>query len=82
MIFSHIGAKNILDSKTIRRFLEEPDIPGYSRVKRVMDRNFSTRENINRLFQSLVKFLMSTKMSLVYIREELDVIDDTFRSFE
>nr|WP_292733865.1 IS1634 family transposase [Methanocalculus sp.] len=75
-------AGNIPDSKTISRFLEELDILGYSRVKLVMDRGFSTKENINRLFQSHVKFLMSTKMSLVYIREELDAIYDTFRSFE
>ncbi len=73
---------NILDSKTIRRFLEELDILGYSRVKLVMDRGFSTKENINRLYQSHVKFLMATKMSLVYIREQLDPIYDTFRSFE
>lgn len=47
-----------------------------------MDPRFYSRDNINGLFQNHVKFLVSVKMSLVFVRKELDAIYDTFRSFE
>jgi transposase len=72
----------IPDSKTLRHLLEDLDILGYSRVKLVMDRGFYSKDNINSLFQNRVKFLVSAKMSLVFIKKELDAIYDTFRSFE
>ena len=75
-------AGNIPDSKTIRRFLEELDILGYSKVKLIMDRGFFSEYNINSLFQNHIKFLMSAKMSLNFIQNELDNIYDTFRDFE
>ena len=75
-------AGNIPDTKTVRCLLEELDILGYSKVKLVMDRGFYSKDNINGLFQDHVKFLMSVRMSLTFIRKELDVIYDTFRSFE
>ena len=75
-------AGNIPDSKTIRRFLEELDILGYSKVKLIMDRGFFSEYNINSLFQNHIKFLMSAKMSLNFIQNELDEVYDTFRDFE
>jgi len=75
-------AGNIPDTKTIRHLLHDLDILGYSKVKLVMDRGFYSRDNINSLFQNHVKFLVSVKMSLVFVRKELDTIYDTFRSFE
>lgn len=75
-------AGDIPDSKTIRRLLDELDILEYSKVKLVMDRGLYSRDNINSLFQNHVKFLVSVKMSLLFIRKELDAIYDTFRSFE
>jgi len=75
-------AGNIPDTKTIRHLLEELEILGYSRVKLVMDRGFYSKDNINSLFQNHVKFLVAARMSLVFIRKELDAIYDTFRSFE
>jgi len=75
-------AGNIPDSKTICHLLDELNILGYSKVKLVMDRGFYSTDNINNLFQNHVKFLVSVKMSLIFIRNELDAIYDTFRSFE
>ncbi|KAF5086978.1 IS1634 family transposase ISMhu8 [anaerobic digester metagenome] len=75
-------AGNIPDSKTIRRFLEELDILGYSKVKLIMDRGFFSEYNINSLFQNHIKFLMSAKISLNFIQNELDDIYDSFRDFE
>lgn len=73
---------NIPDVKTIRHLLEDLNILGYSKVKLVMDRGFYSEYNINCLFQNHVKFLVSAKMSLNFIRNELDAIYDNFRSFE
>ena len=75
-------AGNIPDSKTIHRLLEELEILGYSKVKLVMDRGFYSEYNINCLYQNHVKFLVSAKMSLNFIRNELDEIYESFRSFE
>ena len=75
-------AGNIPDVITIRHLLEDLSILGYSRVKLVMDRGFYSEYNINCLFQNHVKFLVSVKMSLVFVRKELDAIYDPFRSFE
>lgn len=75
-------AGNIPDTKTVRCLLEELEILGYSRVKLVMDRGFYSKDNINGLFQDHMKFLMSVRMSLTFVRNELDAIYDMFRSFE
>jgi len=47
-----------------------------------MDRGFYSEDNITSLFQNHVKFLVSVKMSLAFVRKELDAIYETFRSFE
>jgi transposase len=75
-------AGNIPDAKTVRHLLEDLDILGYSKVKLVMDRGFYSEYNINCLYRNHVKFLMSAKMSLAFVRKELDAIYDTFKSFE
>ena len=75
-------AGNIPDTKTIYHLLEDFEILGHSKVKLVMDRGFYSEYNINCLYQNHVKFLVSAKMSLNFIRNELDAIYDTFRSFD
>ena len=75
-------AGNTPDFKTIHRLIEELDILGFSKVKLVLDRGFYSEDNINNLFKNHVKFLAGVSMSLTFVREELDAIYDTFRSFE
>ena len=75
-------AGNIPDSKTIKNLLADLDILGFSKVKLVMDRGFYSEDNINALFKEHLKFMISVKMSLAFIRKELDAIYDGFRSFE
>ncbi|MEI3614997.1 transposase [Pseudogracilibacillus sp. SO30301A] len=75
-------AGNIPDSKTVRNLLADLDVLGFSKVKLVMDRGFYSKENINALLKDHVKFLIAAKVSLVFIRKELDAIYDDFRSFE
>jgi transposase len=75
-------AGNIPDAKTVHRLLEELDILGYSKLKLVMDRGFYSEYNINELYRNHVKFLISVRMSLAFVRKELDSIYDSFLNFE
>lgn len=75
-------AGNIPDSKPIYRLLEELNILGYSKIKQVMDRGFYSEYNINELYRNHVKFLISVRISLAFVRKELDSIFDTFQNFE
>ncbi len=75
-------AGNIPDSKTIKNLLAELDVLGFHKVKLVMDRGFYSEANVNALYKEHLKFLMAVKTSLSFVRKELDVIYDTFRSFE
>jgi hypothetical protein len=75
-------AGNIPDSKTIKNLLADLDVLGFSKVKLVMDRGFYSEDNINALFKEHLKFLISAKISLAFIRKHLDTIYDDFLSFE
>jgi len=75
-------AGNIPDSKTVHRLLTDLNRLGFSKVKLVMDRGFYSEANINALFQNHQKFLIATKMSLKFVRDNLAPIYDEFRSFE
>ena len=75
-------AGNIPDSKTVSRLLEDLNILGYSKVKLAMDRGFFSESNVNDLYKNHMKFLISVKMSLVFIRKGLDPIYDHLQDFE
>ena len=75
-------AGNILDLMTVRTLLSELDIFGYKKVKLVMDRGFYKEENINGLLKDHLKFLVAVKMSLKYVRDELDKVYEEFLTFE
>lgn len=73
---------NIPDSKTIQHLIADLDQLGFSKIKLVMDRGFYSGANINMLYKAHLKFLLSAKMSLTFIKENLEPLYDTFRSFE
>lgn len=75
-------AGNIPDSKTIRNLLADLDILGFSKIKLVMDRGFYSQDNINALYKDHLKFLLAGKISLSFIKKELEGIYENFRSFE
>ena len=75
-------AGNIPDSKTVKQLLTDLGVLNLPKLKLVMDRGFYSKENINGLFKDHIKFLIATKTSLKFIRENLEPIYDTFRSFE
>ena len=67
-------AGNIPDSKTVKHLLEDLDILGIGKTKFVMDRGFYSEDNINGLYKEHVKFLVGVKMSLKFIRKNLDLV--------
>lgn len=75
-------AGNIPDSKTLKPLLADLETLGYTKVKLVMDRGFYSEDNINALYKEHLKFLISVRMSLSFVRQELDLIYEDFRSFE
>lgn len=74
-------AGNIPDSKTVKHLLEDLDILGFGKTKFVMDRGFYSEDNINGLYREHVKFLIGVKLSLKFIKSNLDAIYDDIRMF-
>ena len=71
---------NIPDVKTLKNLLADMDFLGFGKVKLVMDRGFYSKDNVNALYQNHLKFLMATKVSLKFVRKELDKVRDTIRT--
>lgn len=75
-------AGNIPDSKTLGPLLADMDHLGFGKVKLVMDKGFYKKENIDALYDGHRKFLLSVPMSLKFIKESLNPIYDSIRSYE
>jgi|WetSurMetagenome_2_1015567.scaffolds.fasta_scaffold73804_2 hypothetical protein len=71
---------NITDVKTIQNLLADIDFLELDKVKLVMDRGFYSADNINALFRSHYKFLISTKTSLNFVKRKLDEVCGTMVS--
>ena len=74
-------AGNITDVKTVKNLLADIDFFGYDKIKLVMDRGFYSEENINDLYKNHLKFLIATKLSLKFVKIELDKVRDTIRTW-
>lgn len=72
---------NITDVKTVKNLLADLDFLGYKKTKLVMDRGFYSEENVNALYLNHLKFLIGTKLSLKYVKKELDKVRPEIRSW-
>lgn len=72
-------AGNIPDVTTVKNLLADMDFLGYKKIKLVMDRGFYSEANINGLYQNHLKFLIATKLSVKFVKTELDKARDTIR---
>lgn len=72
---------NITDVTTVKNLLADMNFLGYDKVKLVMDRGFYSEVNINGLYQNHYKFLIATKISLKFIKKELDKVVDTLNTW-
>src|SRR5665811_1846319 len=67
--------------KTVKNLLADIDFFGYDKIKLVMDRGFYSEANINDLYQSHLKFLIAAKVSLKFVKAELDKVRDSLRTW-
>ena len=74
-------AGNISDVKTINKLLSDMKALGYEKVKVVLDRGFFSAANINDLYKNHLKFLIGAKLSLKLVKNHLDPVRDTMRSW-
>jgi len=63
---------NIPDSKTVKNLLEDLKFFGFEKIHAVMDRGFYSEDNINGMYKEHIKFLMGVRLSLAYVKKELD----------
>ena len=63
---------NISDVSTVKQLLKDMEFLGCKGVKLVLDRGFYSERNINELCTERLKFLLGTKLSVKYIRAELN----------
>lgn len=62
-------AGNIPDVKTVKVYLRELDVLGYSKVKVVKDRGFYSVENINALYKNHIRFVVGGKTGVSFVRD-------------
>lgn len=74
-------AGNIPDSKTLTHLLSDMKQLEFPKLKLLMDRGFYSKDNISELFEGHIKFLVSTRMSLSFIKSKLEDIYDDFSSY-
>jgi transposase len=72
---------NIQDVKTVKGMLADLDFLGLQKVHVVMDRGFYSADNINGLYKEHHKFLMGAKLSLAFVKNQLDVSRDVIRQW-
>ena len=72
---------NITDVKTVKNLLADLDYFGYQKVRMVMDRGFYSEDNINGLFRDHIKFLIGVRLSLKFVKTELEQYRDSVRTW-
>lgn len=72
---------NINDVKTVKNMLADMDFLGLRKVHLVMDRGFYSTENINGLYKEHHKFLMGAKLSLTFVKKQLDAVRPSIRQW-
>ena len=72
---------SISDKAHLRYMLADNEFINAKRTQFVMDRGFYSEGNINSLYREHVKFLVGVKLSLKFIRKNLDEVYDNIRMF-
>ena len=73
---------NIPDVKTVRKLLKDVAFLDISKVKLVMDRGFYSTENVNSLYRSHYKFLISPRSNSGFITSFLNVERENVRDYK
>ena len=75
-------AGNIPDVSTVKNLLADFQALGFEKVKLVMDRGFYSEANINGLFKEHLKFIVAVQTGVSFVRNAIDTVYDSLRSFE
>ena len=75
-------AGNIPDVSTVKVYLKELDLLGYSKVKVVKDRGFYSVDNVNALYKSHVRFVIGGKTSVSFVKEAIAEEKDAMRKWD
>jgi len=65
-------AGNVPDAKTVKVYLKELDVLGYTKTKVVKDRGFYSVENVNALYKNHIKFVIGGKTSLSFVKTVIE----------
>jgi len=74
-------AGNIPDVKTVKVYLKELDVMGYTKTKVVKDRGFYSVENVNALYKNHIKFVIGGKTSLSFVKAVIDRESSSMRDW-
>jgi transposase len=72
---------NISDVTTVKNLLADMSFLEHKKIKLVMDRGFYSEDNINALYQNHLKFLIGTKLSLKFVKAQLNQVRESLRSW-
>ncbi|WP_353958369.1 IS1634 family transposase, partial [Duncaniella muris] len=75
-------AGNIPDVSTVKVYLKELELLGYSKVKVVKDRGFYSVENINALYKEHIKFVIGGKTNISFVKEIILEEKDKMRKWD
>ena len=74
-------AGNIPDVRTLKKLLDDMNTLGYEKIKVVLDRGFFSAANINALYGHHMKFLIASRVSLNLVKNQLETVRETMRSW-
>lgn len=72
---------NVTDVKTVRNMLADMDFLNLKKIHLVMDRGFYSAENINELYKEHHKFIIGARLSLKFVKEQLDSVRQSLREW-
>ena len=75
-------AGNIPDVKTVKVYLKELNLLGYSKVKLVKDRGFYSIENINALYKDHIKFVLGGRISASFVKDAISREENNMRNLD
>jgi len=68
---------NISDVSTIDRLIGQMESLEIKKIRLVLDRGFYSRKNIDALYTKHYKFLIGAKLSLAFVKAQLDMVRDS-----
>jgi transposase len=65
----------------VKNLLSDLDYLGYQKVHMVLDRGFYSEDNVNGLLRDHIKFLLGVRLSLKFVKAELEQCRDSIRTW-